>query len=78
MVTVKVRLPYKAGDLMALIRREGSVDSEIPEERSILITGRIPGRLIDAFAPYRATADRRQSTADGRLLTDDGRRTTDD
>jgi GTP-binding protein HflX len=71
MVTVKVRLPYKAGDLMALIRREGSVDSEIPEERSILITGRIPGRLIDAFAPYRATADRRQSTADGRLLTDD-------
>jgi GTPase len=60
MVSIKVRLPYKAGDLMALIRREGTVDSEIPEERSVLITGRIPGRLIDAFAPYQAKPERQQ------------------
>lgn len=58
MVPIKVRLPYKAGDLMALLRREGAVDSEIPEERSVLITGRIPGRLIDAFAPYQAKPER--------------------
>jgi GTP-binding protein HflX len=63
MIPVKIRLPYKAGDLMALIRREGAVDSEIPEERSMLISGRIPGRLVDAFAPYRAI-DRRSQTAD--------------
>ncbi len=51
---ITVRLPYKAGDLMALFRREGAVDKEIPEERSILLSGRIPGRLLDTFMPYTA------------------------
>jgi GTP-binding protein HflX len=54
LVPIRVRLPYKAGDLMALFRREGSVDSEVPEERSILLNGRIPGRLLDVFMPYAA------------------------
>ena len=58
MVPIKVRLPYKAGDLMALIRREGAVDVEMPEERSVLITGRIPGRLLDVFMPYEAKPER--------------------
>lgn len=58
MTPIKVRLPYKAGDLMALIRREGAIDSEVPEERSVLISGRIPGRLLDAFAPYTAKTER--------------------
>ena len=39
---------------MALFRREGAVDKEIPEERSILLSGRIPGRLLDTFMPYTA------------------------
>lgn len=52
--SITVRLPYKAGDLMALFRREGAVDKEIPEERSILLSGRIPGRLLDTFMPYTA------------------------
>ncbi len=52
LVPISVRLPYKAGDMMALFRREGAVDFEAPEERSILLTGRIPGRLIDVFTPY--------------------------
>jgi GTP-binding protein HflX len=52
LVPVRVRLPYKAGDLMALFRREGTVEHEFPEERSVLLSGRIPGRLIDAFKPY--------------------------
>jgi len=51
---ITVRLPYKAGDLMALFRREGAVDKEIPEERSIVLSGRIPGRLLDTFMPYQA------------------------
>ncbi|MDW8352098.1 MAG: GTPase HflX [Anaerolineae bacterium] len=52
LVPIRVRLPYKAGDLMALFRREGAVDSELPEERSVLLSGRIPGRLLDVFMPY--------------------------
>ncbi|MCS6846790.1 MAG: GTPase HflX [Anaerolineae bacterium] len=55
LVPIRVRLPYKAGDLMALFRREGAVDSELPEERSVLLSGRIPGRLLDVFMPYAAS-----------------------
>jgi GTP-binding protein HflX len=54
LVSIKVRLPYKAGDLMSLFRREGTVESETPEERSIVLSGRIPGRLLDVFMPYTA------------------------
>ncbi len=54
LVPIRVRLPYKAGDLMALFRREGTVDSELPEERSVVLSGRIPGRLLDVFMPYAA------------------------
>jgi GTP-binding protein HflX len=56
LVPIKVRLPYKAGDLMSLFRREGTVESETPEERSIVLSGRIPGRLLDIFMPYEAKA----------------------
>lgn len=56
MVPLKVRLPYKAGDLMALFRREGVVDIEVPEEHGIVLTGRVPGRLLDAFKPYAVPA----------------------
>jgi GTP-binding protein HflX len=54
MAPIKVRLPYKAGDLMALFRREGIVDVESPEEHGVVLTGRIPGRLLDTFKPYAA------------------------
>ena len=54
LMPVKVRLPYKAGDLMALFRREGTVDIELPEEKGIVLSGRIPGRLLDMFTPYAA------------------------
>jgi GTP-binding protein HflX len=54
LVPVKVRLPYKAGDLMALFRREGAVELELAEERGIVLSGRIPGRLLDTFTPYAA------------------------
>ncbi|HEY3289393.1 MAG TPA: GTPase HflX [Anaerolineae bacterium] len=61
MVPIRIRLPYKSGDLMALFRREGAVDVEMPEERSILFTGRIPGRLLDTFKPYEATTSVKSS-----------------
>jgi GTPase len=49
---IRVRLPYSAGDLMSALRREGAIDSETPEERTILIQGRVPGRLVDVFKPF--------------------------
>ncbi len=52
MVPLTVRLPYKAGDLMALFRREGVVEHEMAEERAMLLRGRIPGRLLYAFEAY--------------------------
>ncbi|MCS7061207.1 MAG: GTPase HflX [Anaerolineae bacterium] len=50
---ITVRLPYRAGDLMALFRREGMVESEKPEEHAVVMSGRVPGRLLYAFEPYR-------------------------
>ncbi len=61
LVQIKVRLPYKAGDLMSLFRREGTIDSETPEERSIVLSGRIPGRLLDVFMPYAAKTPAEQA-----------------
>lgn len=61
LVPIKVRLPYKAGDLMSLFRREGTVESELPEERSIVLSGRIPGRLLDVFMPYAAKTPAEQT-----------------
>ncbi len=55
LVPIRVRLPYRAGELMALLRREGLVESEFPEERSVVISGRVPGRLLETFLPYRAS-----------------------
>jgi len=52
MLPVKVRIPYRAGDVMALFRREGIVDYESPEEHGTVLSGRIPGRLLDTFKPY--------------------------
>ena len=49
---IKVRLPYRAGDLMAQFRRDGVVDFELAEEHAIVISGRIPNRLRDTFLPY--------------------------
>jgi GTPase len=52
MQPIRVRLPYRAGDLMALFRREGIVDYESPEEHGTVLSGRIPGRLLDTYKPY--------------------------
>jgi GTP-binding protein HflX len=54
MIPIVVRLPYRAGDLMALFRREGVVEREVAEEHAMLLHGRIPGRLLYAFESYAA------------------------
>ncbi len=55
MIPIRVTLPYKAGDVMSLFRRSGVIDLEVAGEKTLTLTGRIPGRLLDVFAPYRAT-----------------------
>ncbi len=52
LLPVRVRLPYRAGDLMALFRREGVIDEEVPGEHDVVLVGRIPVRLADTFQPY--------------------------
>jgi len=55
MIPIRVTLPYKSGDLMSLFRRSGLIELEIPEEKTITLAGRIPGRLLEAFLPFRVT-----------------------
>jgi len=56
MTPITAVLPYRAGDLIALFRRSGVVDAEVPDEKTVTMTGRIPGRLLDVFLPYQPGA----------------------
>jgi GTP-binding protein HflX len=49
---VKVRLPYRAGDLTALFHAQGVVEMEHHEEKGVLIQGRLPGRVLSMFRAY--------------------------
>jgi GTP-binding protein HflX len=49
---VRVRLPYRAGDLVALFHDQGVVEMEQHEEKAVVLSGRLPGRLIALFRPY--------------------------
>ncbi len=50
---VRVRLPYRAGDLIALFHSQGVVEREQPAEKGVTLIGRLPGRLVAMFRPYR-------------------------
>jgi GTP-binding protein HflX len=52
LVPVRVRLPYRAGALIALFHDQGVVDMEQHEEKGMVLAGRLPGRLVAAFRPY--------------------------
>jgi len=49
---VRVRLPYRAGDLIALFHNQGVVEMDQHEEKSVVLIGRLPGRLVAMFRPY--------------------------
>lgn len=49
---LRVRLPYNAGDLVALLRRQGTIDVDKPEENGQYIEARVPGRLLDTYKNY--------------------------
>jgi len=55
-VPVRVRLPHRRGDLIALFHQSGTVEYEESDEQSVLLAGRLPARLL---APFRAFLDSR-------------------
>ncbi len=52
LVPMRVRLPYRAGDLIALFHDQGVVEMEQREEKGVLLVGRLPGRLVATFRSY--------------------------
>ncbi len=52
MVPVRVRLPYRQGELVAMIHQHGHVEREEHGPEGTLIEGRIPLRLLAAIQPY--------------------------
>jgi len=52
LVSVRVQLPYRAGDLISLFHRQGIVDVEEHGEKAVILAGKIPGRWVSLFKPY--------------------------
>jgi GTP-binding protein HflX len=52
LVPVRARLPYRAGDLVALFHQQGIVEMEQHQEKGVILSGRLPGRLVSLFRPY--------------------------
>jgi len=50
--TLKVRLPYKEGSLIALFHEQGQVEYIEHGQGGVLIQGRLPGRLLARFQPF--------------------------
>jgi GTP-binding protein HflX len=50
MVEIDVTLPYRAGDLIAMIRDNGVVDSEDHSETSVHLRAHVPARLAARFS----------------------------
>ena len=65
LVPVQVRLPYRVGDLIALFHDQGVVDLEQHEEKGVILSGRLPGRLVALFRPYSVRADPMTSMPEG-------------
>ena len=51
-VAVRARVPNRRGDLIALFHKSGVVQAEEYGEKSVLLAGRLPARLIAPFRPY--------------------------
>jgi len=52
-VLLTIHLPYSAGDLMSLLHRQATIETETHDETGTLVTVRIPPELLDTFEPYR-------------------------
>jgi len=54
---IHVRLPYKEGALISLFHELGQVDLIEHERGGVVMHGRIPGRLLAQYAPWKAKAN---------------------
>lgn len=52
LVSVRVRVPYQQGDLVALLHQRGNVEREEHGPEGTLIEGRVPARLVPVLQPY--------------------------
>jgi GTP-binding protein HflX len=52
LVPVRVRVPYREGELVALLHEWGNIEREEHGPEGTLIEGRIPARLAETFRPY--------------------------
>jgi GTP-binding protein HflX len=52
MISVKVKLPYREAQLVAMFHKHGSVEWEEYSEEGTTIRGFLPGRLRDVFQGY--------------------------
>lgn len=58
LVPLRVQLPYRAGDLIALFHSQGVVEVEEHSEKTVVLAGRIAGRWVSTFKPYMVRPDR--------------------
>ena len=52
MIAVKVKLPYRDAELVALFHKHGSVEWEEYTDEGTTIKGYLPERLLDSFQDY--------------------------
>lgn len=53
-VPIEVRLPYQQGALISLFHEMGQIERIEHERGGVLMQGRIPGRLVAQFKPWKA------------------------
>ncbi len=51
---IEVHIPYDRGDLLSLFYERGQVDQEKHTGTGVHLFGRLPARLLPAFAPFRS------------------------
>jgi GTPase len=49
---VQVKIPYQKGGLIALFHEQGQVEREEHEMGSVILEGRIPGRILAQYKPF--------------------------
>jgi GTP-binding protein HflX len=62
---LKVILPYRAGQLIALFHEQGIVEHTEHLETGVLIEGRLPQRIVERFSPYVAKTKKTRAGPSG-------------
>lgn len=52
-IAIKVHIPYREGDLVALFHQRGLIEEETHDGTGTTLVGRLPARVVPLFARYR-------------------------